>query len=271
MPIRAWIVSDLHYELMSRAVRNDLPQPVNIDLLIVAGDYHRAQRAITHAREQFPELPFIIVPGNHEHYKTGLSVSKNIQLMRIDAETDREVNSRITYVLENETVELTFRKEKIRIIGATLWTDFALLNDFAGHSSYAASAMNDFVYIRGEVEFELSPLDTVAWHNASRAFIRGALEKPFEGKTVVVTHHLPSIRSVSPRFKEDPLTPAFASACDDLLDLGADLWVHGHTHDSADYMAGRTRVVCNPRGYSPWIGGANIENKSFNPGLVITL
>ena len=98
-----------------------------------------------------------MVPGNHEHYKTGLSVSKSIERMRLDAKTDREANSRITYVLENETVELTFREEKIRIIGATLWTDFAILNDFAGHSSYAASAMNDFVYISGEIAFELSP------------------------------------------------------------------------------------------------------------------
>ena len=177
MPIRTWIVSDLHYELMSREVRNDLPQPADIDLLIVAGDYHRAQRAITHAREQFHEVPFIMVPGNHEHYKTGLNVSKNIEGMRLDAQTDREANSRITYVLENETVELTFREEKIRIIGATLWTDFAILNNFAGHSSYAASAMNDFVYISGEVAWELRPFETVAWHNASRAFIRGELEK----------------------------------------------------------------------------------------------
>ena len=174
-------------------------------------------------------------------------------------------------MLENETVELTFREEKIRIIGATLWTDFALLNDFTGHSSYAASAMNDFVCIRGEIAWELRPFETVAWNNASRAFIRGELEKSFEGKTVVLTHHLPSMRSVPQRFKEDPLTPAFARACDDLLEFCADLWVHGHTHDSADYMAGRTRVICNPRGYSAWSGGANIENRSFNPGLVITL
>ena len=27
------------------------------------------------------------------------------------------------------------------------------------------------------------------------------------------------------------------------------LWVHGHTHSSADYQVGDTRVVCNPYGY----------------------
>ena len=28
------------------------------------------------------------------------------------------------------------------------------------------------------------------------------------------------------------------------------LWVHGHMHDTFDYMIGSTRVVCNPRGYA---------------------
>jgi hypothetical protein len=28
------------------------------------------------------------------------------------------------------------------------------------------------------------------------------------------------------------------------------LWTHGHTHDPFDYMVGKTRVVCNPRGYA---------------------
>jgi len=27
------------------------------------------------------------------------------------------------------------------------------------------------------------------------------------------------------------------------------LWIHGHTHESFDYMVGDTRIVCNPRGY----------------------
>ena len=28
------------------------------------------------------------------------------------------------------------------------------------------------------------------------------------------------------------------------------LWTHGHTHHEFDYMIGKTRVVCNPRGYA---------------------
>lgn len=44
------------------------------------------------------------------------------------------------------------------------------------------------------------------------------------------------------------------------------LWVHGHTHDSFDYMIGSTRVLCNPRGYIP-----EEANKQFDPALIVDL
>ena len=28
-------------------------------------------------------------------------------------------------------------------------------------------------------------------------------------------------------------------------------WVHGHVHESSDYMVEQCRVVCNPSGYHP--------------------
>jgi predicted phosphodiesterase len=34
-----------------------------------------------------------------------------------------------------------------------------------------------------------------------------------------------------------------------IIDHGPDLWVHGHTHKSFDYMLGKTRVIVNPFGY----------------------
>jgi Icc-related predicted phosphoesterase len=44
------------------------------------------------------------------------------------------------------------------------------------------------------------------------------------------------------------------------------LWIHGHVHESGDYMEGGTRVVCNPRGYARH--GRN-ENEGFNPSFII--
>jgi hypothetical protein len=44
------------------------------------------------------------------------------------------------------------------------------------------------------------------------------------------------------------------------------LWIHGHTHDSFDYLLNGTRIVCNPRGYAR--SGVN-ENPLFDPDLII--
>ncbi len=76
--------------------------------------------------------------------------------------------------------------------------------------------------------------------------------QPFDGKTVVVTHHAPSPRSVHPRYAQDLLTPAFASDLEGLMDASrVALWIHGHTYEAFDYRVHGTRIVCNPRGYAP--------------------
>jgi len=82
----------------------------------------------------------------------------------------------------------------------------------------------------------------------------------------VVSHHSPSPRSVPDRFRDDPLSPAFSSDLESLiLRHQPDLWIHGHTHDSFDYTIGRTRVICNPKGYS------YEHNHEFVADLVIGL
>jgi hypothetical protein len=56
---------------------------------------------------------------------------------------------------------------------------------------------------------------------------------------------------VPDRFRNDPMSPAFSSDLEALMmRYQPDLWIHGHTHDSFDYQIGRTRVICNPAGYS---------------------
>jgi Icc-related predicted phosphoesterase len=84
--------------------------------------------------------------------------------------------------------------------------------------------------------------------------------------TVVVTHHLPHRRSVHPKYEGDSLNPAFVSNLDHIVRTPVSLWIHGHTHESMDYVVNGTRVVCNPRGYLP-----GEPNPHFDPALVIEL
>jgi predicted phosphodiesterase len=268
--IKIRILSDLHYETIAHDLKPRLPD-VDCDLVIIAGDYNRADRCISHARSQFPEIPLVLVAGNHEHYRTGHPIPANLKALKDDAQRDCSENNRLTYFLENETIVLSLSTAKVRVIGATLWTDFRLFGTTAQSIRFADEGMNDYVYIKSTEPSRdvLRPIETVRYHHESCRFIEKELQTPFEGSTIVVTHHLPSMRSVSAKYTGDDLTPAFASDCDALLALGADLWIHGHTHDSCDYMAGKTRVLCNPHGYYAGFSAFIPENRFFNSSLVV--
>jgi hypothetical protein len=98
-------------------------------------------------------------------------------------------------------------------------------------------------------------------HSASKAFLIKTLATPFPGPTVVVCHH-GHWPSAHPQYQTDILTAAFVSNLTFIEEYQPDIFIHGHVHSSSDYRVGRTRVLCNPRGYPG-------ENFNFNPSLVV--
>ena len=277
MTVGVWIMSDLHNEFLQGApAATDpawFPTPQGADLLIVAGDYNRADRVVKNARQQFPEIPLVMVAGNHEFYKAGSGQLGCIKKMRAAAKADRELTGRLTYFLEDEAVELSFRGEQIRFIGSTLWTDFDVMGDPEASMALAADAMNDYVYIQSNrPPYDLvRPTEVRQWHRRSRKYIGDELRRSFDGKTVVVTHHLPCGQSITEEYKDDPLTACYASNCVELLSLHPALWIHGHQHVSVDYVLENTRVVANPRGYPGDFGLLTPENPNFKRDLVIEI
>ena len=108
--------------------------------------------------------------------------------------------------------------------------------------------------------------DTAESHADSVAWLKRELRARDPARTIVVTHHAPSARSIPPFYAGSPLNAAFASGLDALVaGSRVPLWIHGHTHYNVDYMIGETRVLTNQRGYpdEPAAG--------FNPELVVEL
>jgi predicted phosphodiesterase len=255
------ILSDLHLEL------NDAwtPRQVDADVVILAGDIQSHTRGIEWARQVFGRergLPVIYVAGNHEFYGAELhGLRKEMRLAAVRAGV---------FYLDDDEIEI----QGVRFLGATLWTDFKLFGAGEAYGRALREArryMNDFTAIRAAPLPEFRPEDSVRLHERSRAWLRGRLEAPYEGKTVVVTHHAPSIASIAPRFKDDLVSAAFASDLTGLVGL-ADLWVHGHTHAFCDYELDGCRVVCNPRGYVQRDGfdrRVAAEKTGFVPDLVV--
>ena len=124
--------------------------------------------------------------------------------------------------------------------------------------------MNDYRHILADMrdKVRIIPATTLARHRRSVAWLDRALAEPFDGPTVVVTHHAPHLGSVAPRFK-DPITSAFVTDLEWLiLKHQPALWVHGHMHTGFDYKVGATRVLANPRGY-------RTENRAFEPAFLV--
>ena len=65
------------------------------------------------------------------------------------------------------------------------------------------------------------------------------------------------------------LNACFVSDAEYLLDGDrVSLWIHGHTHNTFDYVMNGTRVVCNPRGYAAHGIG---ENVAFDASLIVVV
>jgi hypothetical protein len=160
----------------------------------------------------------------------------------------------------------------VRFLGTTLWTDFKLFGDGDARAAAIDEAMRlmrDFSRIRiGDAAGALfTPADSAALFERHAGWLERRLDTPHAGPTVVITHHAPSRRSIHPRFAGSLLNACFVSDAERLV--GADRahwWIHGHTHDSFDYVLHGTRVVCNPRGYAK--AGVN-ENSRFDPDLTV--
>lgn len=284
--MRILIYSDLHLEFPDALRTFHVPLGLEFDAVILAGDIHSHTHGLRWAANTFAGKLVIYVPGNHEYY--GAHLFGLLQEMRKVA---TEVG---IHLLEQD--QLIF--DGIRFLGTTLWTDFELFGTSTPKivaMREAGKCMPDFRTIRigasrthsltatrfaKQTAGILQPEDTVKLFERARNWLSEKLAEPFDGMTVVVTHHLPSQQSVATRFENDPVSGAFASKLDELV-AQANLWVHGHTHDSFEYTLGKCRVICNPRGYPRSVTStssrqavcdkAETENLAFRNDLVIEL
>ncbi|MEW5506005.1 metallophosphoesterase family protein [Pseudomonas antarctica] len=238
------IYSDLHIEF----ARFD-PAPSDADFIVLAGDIDLKSRGVKWANETF-QCPVIYVCGNHEYY--GGHLEHTVRKMK-------EAALPHVHVLENEVLIL----DRTRFLVTTGWTDYSSTGDVEAATRTAWEWMNDFRVIRTDVSYRrLRPADLVVKSRTAYKWLAQELGTPFDGKTVVITHHAP----VADYLSEDHaghLAAAYANEWSDLLGK-ADLWIYGHTHVAASFTKCGCRVVSNPRGYPG-------QDTGFDPDLLVEL
>lgn len=260
--MKIWTFSDLHMR-NSWVEPNRMLGPIpDADVCICAGDliegwpdegvrwldYHIA-----------PVMPCLYVLGNHEFYDVERSM-----------ETARGLAQQAAYRTEDRVRvldDMGCTIGGVRFLGSTLWYDLELNGSDETNMARAwqgADMLNDSHFL-AEGTQRWSPSLARKQHLKSRALLEAELAAT-DLPIVVVTHHAPHPESIAPEWERDLSTAGFVSDLSDIIEQHQPaLWLHGHTHNSFDYVVGETRVLCNPRGY-----GRENERR-FDPSMVIEI
>ncbi len=226
--MRLQLLSDLHFEFQRDGGRAfvDALDPRAVDVLVLAGDIAVASgipQALGLFCKRYARASVVYVHGNHEFY-----TSDRQSVLALTAQA-RDENPNLIW-LDASMAEVAGQ----RFLGAPLW--------FSKHpdESRLKPGMCDFSEIRG---FE-------SWVYSENARSVDFLVHNLRAGDVVVTHHLPSQKSVAARYATHPLNPFFVCELEPLiLERRPRLWLHGHTHNSVRTQIGETEVLCNPFGY----------------------
>ncbi len=236
--------SDIHLEFGSQILPDN-----DADIIVAAGDIGIFKQGIDWLKQL--NKPVIYVTGNHEFYNQ--EYNKTIKVLR------KECAGSSIHFLENDT----FEYKGVRFLGCSLWADLYL--DGEEKAIALGKTINDFRKIR----FNDEPFNQAHFsklHHISREWLEEELAKPYDGKTIVVTHHAPTEWS----WDDSRNKLKKIAYCTDLRylfhEFPIEAWFHGHIHSLGDYRIAGARILSNPRGY---VGRKVVDN--FNQNLTVDI
>ncbi len=234
------LYSDLHRELAAWESQLWEPPTLDVDVVVLAGDIGSHTRGLLWASSSF-EQPVVYVAGNHEYYDAHLGMLTELQKPAWEHAG--------VHFLERRTFEL----DGVRFLGCTLWSAFDLhgADKAEAYMAVARRGINDYWMIHAKGSKHLEPRDTLKLHRTAVRWLDDELSKPFDGKTVVVTHFAPHRGCVAPKHQDSDVSPYFVTDLSRLMEKHQiDVWCHGHTHTNNDFIAeGGCRVISNQLGY----------------------
>jgi Icc-related predicted phosphoesterase len=183
--------------------------------------------------------PAFYVLGNHEYYYSSFAETNNYF-------KNLQVKVPNLIVLNNAS----FKLNGVKFIGTTLWSHIKSNQEW-----YISRYMNDYHLIKG-----FTVKQSLQEHLKAKEFLINELSE--NCPKVVITHHLPSYKSVDKKYENSPLNSAFTTDLEYIIKTYSPFaWIHGHSHSSCDYKIENTQIVSNTRGY---YRNNKIENDKFN-------
>jgi hypothetical protein len=250
--IKVW--SDLHLEF-----RNDLFDHIHLEhpddketTLLLSGDISVATGAKAFVEEMCDHFKHVLmICGNHEYY------GNDFEKVNADwQQYEQDESPKNFHFLHNDWRIL----DGVRFLGGTMWTSF---NDGDPICMGAAHRiMSDYSDIRSAGKC-ITPDFILKEHDKFMDFLLKKFDEPFNGPTVVMSHHSPGNELKRRGRVGDRTGSAYFADIEEIIGNHnkAVLWTHGHTHQSWDYMINETRVICNPYGYWGYDTNRNFDRK----------
>lgn len=270
------IYSDIHldFDIGNEPLNSSklwMPEELETDMnttLVIAGDLWHAKKPYSYKNESWIKSLskrfqyLIIVLGNHDFW--GGNFPKEYQNYR---EAFKGQNLLNTYLLQDNIIEIG----KNKFIGGTLWTDYMSGNSHVMQIAENGS-MKDYKYIKyGIIYQRIRAKHLLSAHNTTRNFIFNNSIKEYPEQVIwVITHHLPTIRSIPEEYIGEHNQSIYQNALyysnldSEIKKVQIDYWVHGHAHRVQEYFIGKTKIISNPRGYMG-------ENTLYNPWHLLEL
>jgi predicted phosphohydrolase len=246
--------SDLHLEFPEN--KNFLKEhPIESigEVLLLAGDVipfalmDKHKDFFSYVSDNFQTTYWI--PGNHEYYHS--DVSKRSGTM------NENIRSNV-HLVNNVTIE----KDNIRFIFSTLWSKIN-----SDKQLYFEKELSDFHAIKyKDYRFSINRYNEL--HQECLRFVTSELQERYTGKTIAITHHVPTLFNYPAQYKDSDLNEAFAIELFDLIEAnGPDYWIYGHHHvNTPEFKIEKTQMFTNQLGYVKYG-----EQKGFKTNAIIKI
>ena len=243
--------SDIHLEFT-----DEFPDCPVADVGVFAGDIglvddlNRLGKFFDLMKERYEHIIWIL--GNHEFYhmdynqclKDAESFAKKMGIHLMDIE------------LGTDNLEI----DGVKFWGSTLWMDFNKGDWFVKQA--VGKGLNDFEVIRvGDFKFSTTMAEDIN---------KRTREKINYDADVIITHHAPVVVP-HPLFPFRDMSWGFYNSGleNKIIESDVKLWMYGHTHHSADFDLGGTRIVANCHGFMSRYSIS--EGSGYDPDLIIEI
>jgi predicted phosphodiesterase len=219
------VASDLHLDHYTVSQQKDILNCFDnddSDTIILAGDLGNPFSdhyldLLNKCKEQYKYVLFIA--GNHEFYQDRTETDVEEKLESLSWETNTIFLQKHSWRHPSGTV----------ISGCTLWTDIS---------------PTTFAYVRNKHSL-LTYSDVVEIHQDHKQWIESVAAET----DIMVTHHLPTVKMVDPKYGNSPYNDGYASPMEYLFKPPLKLWICGHTHTASRKYTNGIPCMSNPLGY----------------------